>query len=251
MDELTLITSESFEDIECDFYTDGDDFYMTREQIGTALSYENPRDGIRLVHSRHRERLDKYSRRVQVELPQGGTQNLVVYSRKGILEICRWSDMPKANEFIDWVWDVMDALIKCQAGISPTPPEAPLANLQGMSIMSKLYNAQVRKAREYENLAKLYPGTDYGKILESYASHALSGEHLIPLPETDRETFSATEIGEILGIHRFRVGHLANENNLKTKEYGVWAFDVAPDTHKQVQVFRYYGNVIPVMKKLL
>jgi len=252
LDELTLVTSENFENIECDFYTDGDEFYITREQIGTALGYSDPRASIGNIHMRHKERLDNLSRRYQIDSGQaGGKQIVVFYNRKGVMEICRWSEKPKANEFIDWVWDIMDVLIKGQLEIKPTTQESILTNLQGMSITSKLYNAQVRKAREYENLAKLYPGTDYGKILESYASEALSGEHLIPLPETDRKTFLATEIGEILGIHKFRVGHLANENNLKTKEYGVWAFDIAPDTHKQVQVFRYYENVIPVLKKLL
>lgn len=148
----------------------------------------------------------------------------------------------------------MDALIKGQVEIVPSAtatPATPPADYQRMSVTSQMYNAQVRKAREYENLAKLYPGTDYAKILESYASETLSGEHLIPLPEPDRKTYSATEIGEILGIHRYRVGHLANANNLKTKEYGVWAFDVVPETGKQVQVFRYFENAIPVLRNLL
>jgi len=68
LDELTLVTSENFEDIECDFYTDGDDFYITREQIGTALGYSDPRASIGNIHVRHKERLDNLSRRYQITM---------------------------------------------------------------------------------------------------------------------------------------------------------------------------------------
>jgi len=255
LDELTLITSENFENITCDIYFNGGEFYMTREQIGTALGYSDPRASIGNIHARHKDRLDSLSLQYQIDSgPAIGVRDVVVYSRKGVMEICRWSGKPKANEFIDWVWNIMDLLIRGQANIAPVPPAPPLTletDYQDMSAKSKLYNAQVRMAREYENLAKLYPGTDYAKILESHASKALSGEHLIPLPESDRKTYSATEIGEILGINKFKVGHLANQNQLKTKEYGDWFMDIVPGTHKQVQVFRYYDNVIPVFKKLL
>ena len=255
MDELTLITSENYEDIECDIYTDGDELYMTREQIGTALGYSDPRASIGIIHMRHKDRLDSLSLGYQIDSgPASGKRDVVVYNRKGVMEICRWSSKPKADKFMDWVWNVMDALIKGQTEIVSSTVERPVtppADYQRMSVTSQMYNAQVRKAREYENLAKLYPGTDYAKILESYASETLSGEHLIPLPETDRKTYSATEIGEILGIHRYRVGHLANQNGLKTKEYGVWVFDIVPEIGKQVQSFRYFDNVIPVLKKLL
>ena len=252
MDELTLVTSENFEDIECDIFSDGDDFYMTREQIGIALGYDNPRKTISMIHSRHKERLDNLSRGQQIVTPQGGKQTVVVYNRKGIMEICRYSDQPKANEFFDWVWNVMDALIKGEVEILPTTSEIPVSDFQGMSVKSKMYNAQVRKAREYLNMAKLYSNTDYEKILESYASEALSGEHLIPLPELDRMTYSATDIGKQLGITAKKVGILTNQNHLKSKEYGVWVFDIAKNTPgKQVQLFRYYDNIIPVLKKLL
>jgi len=30
-----------------------------------------------------------------------------------------------------------------------------------------------------------------------------------------------------------------------------WVFDIVPETGKQVQSFRYFNNIIPVLKKLL
>ena len=32
----------------------------------------------------------------------------VYYTERGIMEICRWSRQPKANEFMDWVWDIVE-----------------------------------------------------------------------------------------------------------------------------------------------
>ena len=63
MNELRLVTSEKFGEVPCAFYRqDGvDEVLLTREQIGTALEYSDPRTAITKIHSRHKERLDKYS----------------------------------------------------------------------------------------------------------------------------------------------------------------------------------------------
>jgi len=128
----------------------------------------------------------------------------------------------------------------------------PITEYQRMIAESRLLNAQVRKAREYENLAALYRGTEYAKILDSYESEVLAGKPLIPLPELPERTYTATEIGKKLGISAKRVGMLTNEHDLKTKEYGMWFRDVA--LHRQdmeVPAFRYFENIIPVLKELL
>lgn len=41
----------------------------------------------------------------------GAIQERTFYSRKGVMEICRWSRQPKADEFMDWCWDIIDGLI--------------------------------------------------------------------------------------------------------------------------------------------
>lgn len=69
MNQLKLVTSEKFGEVPCAFYQqDGsDEVLLTREQIGTALEYSDPRAAIRMIHNRHKERLDKYSVVVPVE----------------------------------------------------------------------------------------------------------------------------------------------------------------------------------------
>ena len=48
MNNLKLITTENFEDVApCDFWVDiNDEYFLTREQIGRALGYNNPSEAI-------------------------------------------------------------------------------------------------------------------------------------------------------------------------------------------------------------
>lgn len=108
---LTIATKRPFGTLTCDFYkNNADEFYMTREQIGQALEYANPNDAIRLIHKRYADRLDPLSTRFQIETPSRGPQEMVLYNLKGVMEICRFSRQPKADKFMDFVWDVMESL---------------------------------------------------------------------------------------------------------------------------------------------
>lgn len=115
MSSLKLVTTENFGNISCDFYRNmNDDILLTREQIGSALEYTNPRTAIKNIHRKHKDRLDELSIRIK----SGGYQNeptskseeqeRVYYTERGIMEICRWSRQPLANQFMDWCWDVIE-----------------------------------------------------------------------------------------------------------------------------------------------
>lgn len=116
MSNLQLITTENFGIIPCDFYRNmNDDILLTREQIGSALEYANPGKAIQKIHLKHKDRLDPLCLKVKLGYPQSGgdltkseEQERIYYTERGIMEICRWSKMPKANQFMDWCWDVIE-----------------------------------------------------------------------------------------------------------------------------------------------
>lgn len=87
---------------------------MTREQIGKALQYSEPMKAIANIHERHKERLNKFS---FLTLVNG--KNTYFYSMKGVYEIYRWSRQPIADEFIDFVWNVMEEIRKGTFKIEP------------------------------------------------------------------------------------------------------------------------------------
>ena len=70
-------------------------------------------------------------------------------------------------------------------------------------------------------------------------------------PQLEQKTYTATQIGEQLGINSNKVGRLTNSHNLKTEKYGIYVLDKARGHDKQVETFRYYEHVIPVLKAIL
>lgn len=55
------------------------------------------------IHKRHKDRLDHFSFTILVN-----EHETYYYTQKGIMEICRWSKSDKANQFMDWVWDIVE-----------------------------------------------------------------------------------------------------------------------------------------------
>ena len=109
MTNLKLITTETFGDLSCNFYRNmNDDILLTREQIGIALEYSNPDVALSKIHKKHKDRLDELSVVTKLESTDGKEYNTTLYSERGIMEICRWSKQPKANIFMDWVWDIIE-----------------------------------------------------------------------------------------------------------------------------------------------
>lgn len=132
MTNLQLVKSEKFGSVQCDFYGNGkNEFYMTREEIGRALEYSDPIRAISKIHERHASRLDKYSVVVRLTTTDGKAYGTTVYTRKGIMEICRWSQQSGADAFMDFVWEVMDAYERRLKALSKTRTQkAPAAVLQ-------------------------------------------------------------------------------------------------------------------------
>lgn len=116
MNNLKLVETDVFNEITtCDFWGNANNEYLvTREQIGRALGYSNPTKAIDNIHRKHRERIDKFSTTLTLGVLEGDRyveRERILYNRKGIMEICRWSRQPLADKFMDWCWEIMDRLI--------------------------------------------------------------------------------------------------------------------------------------------
>lgn len=120
---MQLATTRKFGELEIQVYENPavghsrvqDDFWMTREQIGTALEYTDPRKTIGKIHERNKDRLDPLSTVVKMSTVEGKRtvmREVVCYNLRGVMEVCRYSTQPKANSFIDFCWDVMVALMQ-------------------------------------------------------------------------------------------------------------------------------------------
>lgn len=186
MKDLQLVKSDYFGTVQCDFYSNGKDYFMTREQIGAALEYSNPIIAISKIHDRHKERLDKYSVVTRLVSTDGKVYDTTVYPRKGIMEICRWSQQPGADAFMDWVWSIMDALMSGEAQIIPTRHSLGETNAAARIIMPTLKDAGMPPEYRAVALQSLYEPVGVKIPLDGI--------------KTDKQLFDCTAIAEKLGL---------------------------------------------------
>ncbi|MDR1465429.1 MAG: Bro-N domain-containing protein [Oscillospiraceae bacterium] len=245
---MKLVKSDHFGEVAVDVYQDGNEFLMTRNQIGEGLGYSDPVRAIKDIHARHKDRLDQsqFSRVAQIALPSGGKQKCTVYTRKGVMEICRWSQQPNANAFMDWCWELIDSLMRGEAKV------VSMTEYQQMMAATRTENIRIQKARLLERLAGQYEG-EYRQVLHAYAAKELTGEMVLPLPDAPQEhEYTAEQMGEIIGgISGQMVGRIANQHGLKVEQYGRFCVDKARHSQKEVKSFRYNDAAIPAFKQIL
>lgn len=114
----------------------------------------------------------------------------------------------------------------------------------------KEMNARSRQAQTLVRLAQLTQNITCREALIANAANTVTNQNLLPLPSLPARTYKAEEVGAILGVSKQKIGRLSNLYGLKTEEYGAWFADFVP-AKGEVQTFRYYENVIPVLKSLL
>ena len=115
----------------------------------------------------------------------------------------------------------------------------------------QIEDTRVKESEIYLKLAELTSNEKYKETLIILSANKLSGNEILPLPKVEKRSYTATEVGNKLGITSMKVGSIAKKHNLKTEEFGFWAYDKAKYSNKQVESFRYYDNVIDEIKKYI
>lgn len=113
MSEMALVMTEKVNNTLVDGFSMNGKAWFTRYQIGAALEYDDPVRAIRIIHHRHRERLDQFSRVVQFDTPSG-KQEGYIYDERGVFEICRWSRQPKADMVMDRLYAMAIQIMRQQ-----------------------------------------------------------------------------------------------------------------------------------------
>ncbi len=78
-----------------------------------------------------------------------------------------------------------------------------------------------------------------------------AGIELLPLPKLEEHYYSAGEVGEMLGVSAQKIGRVANDNNLKTDEFGIFVMDKSAHSSKQVEAFRYNAEGVKALRHLI
>lgn len=141
----------------------------------------------------------------------------------------------------DLAWDVQRQLVNSYFKVEKSKADDTLKiQIQQERSRAMLLNAQYRMLKlligkpELQKLSPVAVETLGIKATESIINANL-GEYL---PEVEK-TYSATEVGNALGITAAKVGKIANAHGLKTDEYGITVMDKSRYSSKEVPSFRY------------
>lgn len=245
MNNLELVKSFNFNDVKCDIYSKDNEVFMTGEQLGKVLGYQYAREGINKIVSRNEYLKDKeFSAEVKMTSPSG-IQNTRLFTEDGIYEVTMLSKTETGKKFRKVVRGIIKSLRKGENKIIKT------SEYQRLTAEAKLNNSKARMASVLMKLAEKTQIPEFKQVCCSYASAVIAGKPIIPLPEVNKKTYSATEIGDMLGVSANKIGKIANQYNIKTEEYGKKFYDKSRYSNKEVETFRYYDNAIQKFKELV
>lgn len=222
---------------------DGDKILFCASDIAKALGYEKPNNAIN-THCKNATLkqgiiTDNLGRKQNANfIPEGDVYRLVVRSK-----------LPTAEKFESWVFD--EVLPSIRKTGSYSIKQQPVDDAKQLRSEAMLLNARTRQAKMWKKLSQMTTIKEYKEIAFAKAGNVLAGKDLFNLPEATQKTYSADEIGAILGVSANKIGRLANTYNLKTPQFGKWFYDKAQHSNKEVETFRYYEKAISKFRTLL
>lgn len=178
----------------------------------------------------------------------GGVQEMTTINESGLYAVILRSDKPQAKPFRKWVTnEVLPSIRKHGAYMT----DQTLERIKALEV--KEMNARVRMSNQFLKLANVDTSMskDYKAILIAKSAQVLAGEEILPLPKSKQKMYTATEIGNMFGVSKQKIGAIANQYGLKIAEYGEFYKDKSPYSNKEVDAFRYNDNGVAQFRKLL
>lgn len=233
--ELQIFNNSDFGNIRV-VENSGEPWFVGKD-VAEVLGYTNPSKAL----ADHVDADDKLNNETLLSLGQRGGW---LINESGLYSLIMSSKLPQAKAFKRWVThEVLPAIRK--TGSYKTPKQSSDRD------KAMLKNAQARSAKLWLEIAKNTGIQTYKDVCNAYAAKELAGEDVLPLPKVQEKSYSATDIGEMLGVSKAKIGALANKNNMKCDEYGSWYHDKSPYSGKEVEAFRYNSKAIEKFRALL
>lgn len=242
--KLELVRNENFAGLEVGFYQDSNnEVYMTRNQIGEALEYKNPNDAIRLIHRRNPERMNEFSVSFKTNGADGKEYETVMYNEKGIYEIMRKSNQPKADEFYDFVYEVIESLRKGDMQIV----QKPLSTKELLLQASLEHEVRIEKVeKDIDMLINETPIKNHQQVAiekqrKKTVMKVLGGKDSSAYKELSRKVFS--EIGRDFK-DRFNIPRYNELPQSRFEEGVMYLTRWRPSTNTQVLIDEANGQMI-------
>lgn len=233
MNEIQVFENTDFGNVRVVEYN-GEPYFVAKE-VCDILGYTNSRKAIA-------DHVDEEDKGVTKCDTPGGKQNITIINESGLYSLIIGSKLPEAKKFKHWVTsEVLPSIRKTGKYSARKEPDE-----------AKLLNAKARYARELQRIANIETlSPTYKQILIAQAAEILTGVEF-PLPKSENgKTYSAGEIGKMFGVSAQRIGKLANDNDMKTDEFGAWYHSKSRYSDKEVDTFQYNDKAVEKFRQLI
>ena len=233
---------------------DGEIWFVAKD-VCDILELSNPTEALRSLDEDERMTLSNSEGHSG---QRGGAQSYNVINEPGMYKLIFKSRKAEAKEFTRWV----------------THEVLPSIRKNGIYTNQKRTKEEMdRELREHERLMKdlnlrgaqilqsmidkeLFPVTPETRTVFAHEVFKLVTGHsyLGMLPESTEKWYTATEIGDAIGLSANKVGRIAKANGLKapegeSNEYGRWIFSKSQYSRREVSSFIYSEAGLDWFKK--
>lgn len=219
-----------------------EEVWFVGKDVAEALGYSNTRDAL----TKHIDNED----RADVAIHDGRqNRSMIIINESGLYSLVFSSKLPSAKKFKHWV--TREVLPSIRKTGSYSMKQQPVDDTKKLRSEAMLLNARTRQAKMWKKLSQMTTIKEYKEIAFAKAGNVLAGKEIFSLPEATEKTYSADEIGAILGVSANKIGRLANAHNLKNEQYGKLFYDKSKYSNKEIETFRYFECAIEEFKRLL
>lgn len=218
--------------------------WFVGKDVAEVLGYSNPSKAV-IAHVK-----DCHKKQEMIAHSQNGNvvTKTTLIDEAGLYLLVLRSKLPAAEDFQEWVVaEVIPSIRKTGKYIAPKQQTA----IQQQRVEAMLLNAKSRQSKLWLTIAEKTDIPEYKHICQQKAAEVLSGVPLLPMEEAKEITYSATDIGKMLGISANKIGKIANQHNLKTPQYGKVFYSKSEYSCKEVETFRYYECAIQKFREIL
>lgn len=238
MNEIQVFNNSEFGEVRT-LVVDNEPWFVGKD-VATILGYVKPLNAL----ATHIDEDDSLKQGLIDSM--GRTQETIIINESGLYSLILSSKLPNAKKFKRWVTnEVLPTIRKTGSYSMKKDDHSKLLEIKEMNARARLSN-QFLKLTKVETLS-----TEYKNILVAKATEILTGTQLLPLPKSKQKTYSATELAEMFGVSKQKIGSITTKHNLKTDEYGEYYRSKSQYSNKEVDTFVYYDSIIPVLESIL
>ena len=166
------------------------------------------------------------------------------------------SKLELAIRFENWIFDeVLPTIRRTGSYVNTAEPRFYENNMQFKKQELEIAERKERNRTSeiLKELADIVANEKMKTTLIIASANSLFDKPVLEYEKAEKPSYPASKIAEKLlekyniSITVAMIGRLANRHGLKTDENGYLAYDKSKSSIKQVETFRYYDNVVPVL----